>query len=313
MKREVTKGCPMGRISGRAHAGGAQSSETKRRGGRPALHCFEINLLAGLLGERTSDVVDSSEAVGILLHHKSSVGGTQVEDHAGSHTIYDHGDPAVRTDLIGAIGCSCRQSADLLNGVERVCRLVPVKAAAGGFEESDPVFEGDIEAVHNESGLAAERGEGCALLQGESAILDCGCVVGEEVGAGSIERPENLRADGAAGQSQVDGSAAVGGEGAGAARDCEIGVHSRILHVVHGAGYGATAALDIAIAIGGKDARRVNTCRPADACVPGAAEYVRAGESGWRESASGRDLKFGLTDFERAASGVRHDIELARV
>ena len=231
----------MGRISGGADPRERDLVRENAGRERPALHRFEIHLLAGLLGERTSDVVDSSEAVGIFLHHKSSVCGTQVEDHAGSHTIYDHGDPPVRTDLIGAIGCGCRQSADALCGIERVCRLVPVEAAAGGFEKSDPVFEGDIEAIHNEGGLAGERGEGRALLLGESAILDCGCVVGEEVGAGSTDHPENLRTDGAAGQSKVDGSAAGGGEGVGAARHCEIGVDSRILHVVHGAGYGAAA------------------------------------------------------------------------
>ena len=104
----------------------------------------------------------------------------------------------------------------------------------------------------------------------------------------------------------------VGGQGVGAARDREIGVHSRILHVVHGAGT-VLLPLDIAIAVGRKDARRVNARRPANACVTGTAEYVRAGESGWRESARGSDLRFRLTDFERAASGVRHDIELARI
>src|SRR5260370_31655773 len=91
--------------------------------------------------------------------------------------------------------------------IERVPSLFLVKAAAGRFEKSDSVFEGDIEAGHNEIGLAAERGEGGALLQGENTVLDRGWVVGEEVAPGSHDHHENLRAGGAAGQSQVDGTA----------------------------------------------------------------------------------------------------------
>ena len=88
----------MGRISGRANACDARSRKTKTPGERrPALHCFEINLLAGLLGEGSSDV-------GIFLHHESSIGGTQVEDQAAGYAIDGHGDPAVRTDLIRTAG-----------------------------------------------------------------------------------------------------------------------------------------------------------------------------------------------------------------
>ncbi len=83
-----------------------------------------------------------------------------------------------------------------------------------------------------------------------------------------------------------------------AARDRKIGVHSCILHIVHG------PACDVAVAISRKDARRVNACRPARACVSGAAEYVGGVV---RESAEGEwtaGLLFRLADFERAGTGV---------
>src|SRR5208337_2059525 len=175
-------------------------------------------LLGGLLGEGSSDV-------SIFLHHESSVGRTQVEDQIAGYAIDGHSDPAVRTDGIGAVGWECRRTAAEVD-VVRVGYLIPVKSTrAGGLEESDAVLEGRIETIHDERGLTGNRGERSALLLGKSAVLDCGSIVGEEVGAALVQHPEDLWADGAARQSEVDLSAAVRSQGVGAARDREIGVY----------------------------------------------------------------------------------------
>src|SRR6266404_5490491 len=85
--------------------------------GRPALHYFEIKLLAGLLGEGSSDV-------GIFLHHETGIGGTQVEHQAAGYVIDRHGDATVSTDLIGTAGWKSRRIADACGRIERVRCLV---------------------------------------------------------------------------------------------------------------------------------------------------------------------------------------------
>src|ERR1035437_7659863 len=187
----------------------------------PGVSRLEGFLLACLLAEGSSDV-------GIFLHHESRVGGTQVKDDGVVYVIDRHGGASVRTHLIGAIGSDCRRKAAIRHGgVERVVGLVPAKAGGGGLKGSYTILVGDIEAVHDEGGLAGECGKGSACLLGEGAILDCGGVVGEEVGAASVHHPENLWADRAATQSMIDGSVAVPArvQRVGAARDREIGVH----------------------------------------------------------------------------------------